>query len=131
MKAVILAGAFDPASAKNRRLAGSRDWRPPDRLAHHEDLLGPEHYVDWEQFCMTYDLLQYLDQYRIGTRLLFAGNLTRQPSMDGRHYRVASDLGNTDKIMRDTFWIGVHPALTEEVLEFVAAKIEVYFGVNF
>lgn len=77
------------------------------------------------------DLLQYLDQYRIGTRLLFAGNLTRQPSMDGRHYRVAGDLVNTDKIMRDTFWIGVHPALTEEMLEFVAAKIEVYFGVNF
>jgi CDP-6-deoxy-D-xylo-4-hexulose-3-dehydrase len=77
------------------------------------------------------DLLRYLDQYRIGTRLLFAGNLTRQPSMAGRQYRVVGDLTNTDKIMHDTFWIGVHPALTEEMLEFVASKIEVYFGVNF
>jgi CDP-6-deoxy-D-xylo-4-hexulose-3-dehydrase len=77
------------------------------------------------------DLLQYLDQYRIGTRLLFAGNLTRQPSMQGRQYRVIGELANSDKIMRDTFWVGVHPGLTEEMLEFVAAKIEVYFGVNF
>jgi CDP-6-deoxy-D-xylo-4-hexulose-3-dehydrase len=77
------------------------------------------------------ELLQYLDQYRIGTRLLFAGNLTRQPSMLGRQYRVVGGLINTDKIMHDTFWLGVHPALTEEMLEFVASKIEVYFGVNF
>jgi CDP-6-deoxy-D-xylo-4-hexulose-3-dehydrase len=76
-------------------------------------------------------LLQYLDQYKIGTRLLFAGNLTRQPSMVGRHFRVAGELENTDKIMNDTFWVGVHPALTEEMLEYVAGKIETYFGVNF
>jgi CDP-6-deoxy-D-xylo-4-hexulose-3-dehydrase len=77
------------------------------------------------------DLLQYLDQYRIGTRLLFAGNLTRQPSMVGRNFRVSGDLSNTDKIMNDTFWIGVHPGLTEEMLDFVAEKIETHFGVNF
>ena len=77
------------------------------------------------------DLLQYLDQYKIGTRLLFAGNLTRQPSMVGRQYRVSGDLANTDKIMNDTFWVGVYPGLTEEMLDFVAAKIEAYFGVNF
>jgi CDP-6-deoxy-D-xylo-4-hexulose-3-dehydrase len=77
------------------------------------------------------DLLQYLDQYRIGTRLLFAGNLTRQPSMRDRQFRVVGELANTNKIMHDTFWVGVHPALTEEMLEFVASKIEAYFGVNF
>ena len=77
------------------------------------------------------DLLQYLDQYKIGTRLLFAGNLTRQPSMAGRQYRVSGDLVNTDKIMNDTFWVGVYPGLTEEMLSFVADKIEAYFGVNF
>ena len=77
------------------------------------------------------ELLEYLDQYRIGTRLLFAGNLTRQPSMVGRQFRVSGDLANTDRIMHDTFWIGVHPGLTTEMLEFVAAKIEAYFGVNF
>ncbi len=77
------------------------------------------------------DLLQYLDQYKIGTRLLFAGNLTRQPSMIGRNFRVAGELVNTDKIMNDTFWIGVYPGLTEEMLDFVAEKIETHFGVNF
>ena len=77
------------------------------------------------------DFLRYLDQYRIGTRLLFAGNLTRQPSMSGRRFRVVGDLANTNKIMNDTFWIGVYPGLTEEMLDFVAEKIETYFGVNF
>jgi CDP-6-deoxy-D-xylo-4-hexulose-3-dehydrase len=76
-------------------------------------------------------LLQYLDQHKIGTRLLFAGNLTRQPSMIGRKYRVSGPLANTDKIMNDTFWIGVYPGLTEEMLDYVAGKIEAYFGVNF
>ena len=77
------------------------------------------------------DLLQYLDQYKIGTRLLFAGNLTRQPSMSGRHFRISGDLANTDRIMNDTFWIGVHPGLTEDMLDFVAGKLEAYFGVSF
>jgi len=77
------------------------------------------------------DLLEYLDQNKIGTRLLFAGNLIRQPSMVGRNFRVFGDLVNTDKIMNDTFWVGVYPGLTEEMLDFVAGKIEAYFGVNF
>ena len=77
------------------------------------------------------DLLEYLDQHRIGTRLLFAGNLIRQPSMIGRQYRIAGDLTNTDLIMKDTFWLGVYPGLTEAMLDFVAGKIEAYFGMNF
>ena len=77
------------------------------------------------------ELLEYLDQHRIGTRLLFAGNLTRQPSMIGRKYRVSGSLATTDRIMNDTFWVGVYPGITEEMLDFVAAKIEAYFGVNF
>lgn len=77
------------------------------------------------------DLLKYLDQYKIGTRLLFAGNLTRQPYMAGRNYRVAGELANTDLIMNNTFWVGVYPALTEQMLDFVADKIELFFGVNF
>ena len=77
------------------------------------------------------DLLTYLDQHRIGTRLLFAGNLTRQPYMIGRNFRVPGDLSRTDRIMNDTFWIGVYPGLQPEMLEFVARKIEAYFGVNF
>jgi CDP-6-deoxy-D-xylo-4-hexulose-3-dehydrase len=74
---------------------------------------------------------EYCDQYKIGTRLLFAGNLVRQPYMAGRTYRIAGALDNTDRVMNDTFWIGVHPALTEEMLQFAASKIEAFFGVNF
>lgn len=77
------------------------------------------------------DLLKYLDQYKIGTRLLFAGNLTRQPYFQGRAYRVSGELINTDTVMNNTFWIGVYPGLNEEMLSFVVEKIEAFFGVNF
>ena len=77
------------------------------------------------------DLTTYLDQNKIGTRLLFAGNLTRQPYMVDANYRVSGELTNTDNVMKNTFWIGVQPALTREMLEFVVEKIEVYLGVNF
>ncbi len=77
------------------------------------------------------DLLQYLDQNKIGTRLLFAGNLIRQPYMANVKYRVSGDLRNTDNIMNNTFWIGVQPSLSKEMLEFAAQKIEVFLGVNF
>jgi CDP-6-deoxy-D-xylo-4-hexulose-3-dehydrase len=77
------------------------------------------------------DLLTYLDQNKIGTRLLFAGNLTCQPYMLDVSYRVSGDLSNTDNVMRNTFWIGVQPSLTKEMLEFAALKIENYLGVNF
>jgi len=77
------------------------------------------------------ELLTYLDENKVGTRLLFAGNLTRQPYMVGARYRVSGDLKNTDNVMNNTFWIGVQPALTPEMLEFAARKIETYLGVNF
>ena len=77
------------------------------------------------------DLLTYLDQNKIGTRLLFAGNLTRQPYMVGANYRVSGDLRNTDNVMDNTFWIGVQPSLTPAMLEFAASRIEMYLGVSF
>ena len=77
------------------------------------------------------DLLTYLDQNKVGTRLLFAGNLTRQPYMQNAHYRISGDLTNTNIVMENTFWIGVQPSLTNEMLEFSAKKIESYLGVNF
>ncbi|WP_374334964.1 lipopolysaccharide biosynthesis protein RfbH [Leeia sp.] len=77
------------------------------------------------------DLLTYLDQNKVGTRLLFAGNLTRQPYMQGQNYRISGELTNTDNVMNNTFWIGVQPSLTSEMLEYAARKIEVYLGVNF
>jgi CDP-4-dehydro-6-deoxyglucose reductase, E1 len=76
------------------------------------------------------ELLKYLDQYKIGTRLLFAGNLTRQPYFEGRTYRISGELTNTDKVMNDTLWIGVYPGLTEEMLEYVCTKIEAFFGIS-
>ena len=77
------------------------------------------------------DLLTYLDQQKIGTRLLFAGNLVRQPSMEGAQYRISGDLTNTDRVMNQTFWIGVQPALTQEMLEYVCSQIETYLGIGF
>jgi CDP-6-deoxy-D-xylo-4-hexulose-3-dehydrase len=77
------------------------------------------------------DLLTYLDQNKVGTRLLFAGNLVRQPAMQGVRYLVSGDLVHTDRIMNHTFWIGVQPALTQKMLEFSARCIESYLGVVF
>lgn len=76
------------------------------------------------------ELLTYLDQEKIGTRLLFAGNLTRQPYMQGRNYRVSGSLANTDIVMNNTFWIGVQPALSQEMLAWSAKKIRDYLGVG-
>lgn len=77
------------------------------------------------------DLLKYLDQNKIGSRLLFAGNLTRQPYMMGRAYRISGELGNTDAIMSNTFWVGIYPGLSKEMLGFVVEKIEGFLGLNF
>lgn len=77
------------------------------------------------------DLLNYLDQHKVGTRLLFAGNLTRQPYMLNQHYRVHGELINTDLVMNQTFWIGVYPGLTQEMLDFAAEKIETFLGIGF
>lgn len=74
------------------------------------------------------NLLNYLDQKKIGVRLLFAGNLLRQPYMAGRKYRVSGALLNTDVVMNDTFWVGVYPGLSEPMLEYVASEIEAFFG---
>ena len=77
------------------------------------------------------DLLQYLDDNKIGTRLLFAGNLVRQPYMLGREFRVSGDLNNTDVVMNQTFWIGVYPGLNKAHLDYMIEKIEEFFGVGF
>ena len=107
------------------RLRGCEDW-----------LILPEATPDsdpsWFGFPITLrpeaglarvELLQHLDAHRIGTRLLFGGNLTRQPYMQGRTYRVSGELTNTDIIMNQTFWIGVYPGLSEEMLDYVAMRI--------
>lgn len=77
------------------------------------------------------ELVKFLDEAKIGTRLLFAGNLTRQPYFANRNYRVVGELTNTDRIMNQTFWIGIYPGLTKDHLDYVIAKFEEFFGVNF
>ncbi len=77
------------------------------------------------------DLLAYLDQHRIGTRLLFAGNLTRQPYMAGRNYRVSGNLQRTDTVMNQTFWLGVYPGLDERHLDWVVDRLGDFFGLGF
>jgi len=65
------------------------------------------------------ELVKYLALHHVGSRLLFGGNLIRQPYMRDRVYRVVGELRETDRVMRDTFWVGVYPALHEEQLDYV------------
>ena len=77
------------------------------------------------------DLIKFLDEAKIGTRLLFAGNLTRQPYFEHVNYRVVGELTNTDRIMNQTFWVGVFPGLTIDHLDYLISKVEEFFGLNF
>ena len=77
------------------------------------------------------DLINFLDQNKIATRLLFAGNLTRQPYMIGRNFRISGELTNTDIVMNQTFWLGVWPGLATQQLDYVVDKLEEFFGLNF
>jgi CDP-6-deoxy-D-xylo-4-hexulose-3-dehydrase len=71
-------------------------------------------------------LVQYLNEKKIGTRLLFGGNLLRQPYMKGRNYRVVGDLANADLVTTNTFWIGLYPGLTLDHLAYMAEVIGGY-----
>ncbi len=68
-------------------------------------------------------LTRALEAQKIGTRLLFGGNLTRQPAYEECEFRVVGDLRNTDFVMNSVFWVGVFPGLTTEMLDFVAHTI--------
>ena len=63
----------------------------------------------------------------IGTRLLFGGNLIRQPAYKKLNYRVIGDLSNTDWVMQNSLWIGLFPSLTEEMLDYVVTVIRQFF----
>jgi CDP-6-deoxy-D-xylo-4-hexulose-3-dehydrase len=69
------------------------------------------------------DLVRFLDCHRIGTRLLFGGNLLRQPYMKGRKVRVVGDLANADIVTDSTFWIGLYPGLGSDHIGYVADTI--------
>ena len=73
---------------------------------------------------MTRDeLCAYLWSKKIATRLLFAGNLTRHPAYADVAFRVVGDLKNSDTVMRDVFWVGVHPGLGVAELTYVAETL--------
>ena len=69
-----------------------------------------------------------LEAQKIGTRLLFAGNLLRQPAYEGYEYRVIGELTNTDFVMNQVFWIGVYPGLTTEMLDFIVETLKGFVG---
>ena len=75
-------------------------------------------------------IVQALNEMKIGTRLLFGGNLLRQPAFAGTPRRVIGDLVNTDIVMNDTFWIGVWPGLTIPMLDYMIESIHKLLGVN-
>ena len=70
------------------------------------------------------DLLKKLTTKRIGTRLLFAGNLTKQPAYIKKKFRISGELNNTDYIMNNTFWVGVHPSLGKEHLFYISETLK-------
>ena len=73
------------------------------------------------------DLIKYLNENKIGTRLLFSGNLIKQPYMKSINFKVHGNLKNTDLIMENTFWIGLYPGLYKSHLEYSVSKIKNYF----
>lgn len=79
------------------------------------------------------DLVQYIESKGIQTRMLFAGNLIKHPCFDemratGKGYRVVGELTNTDRIMNETFWVGVYPGMTDEMIDYMASTIKSYFN---
>jgi CDP-6-deoxy-D-xylo-4-hexulose-3-dehydrase len=82
--------------------------------------------IDPESSIDRTGLLKFLDSRKIGTRLLFAGNLLKQPAYRGVDFRVVGDLKNTDIVMKNTFWVGTYPGLNAEMLDFVAESITEY-----
>lgn len=72
------------------------------------------------------ELVRFLEQRKIATRLLFGGNLVRQPAYRSQPYRVVGALTNTDRIMNNTFWVGVYPGLNETMLSFIVDSIHLF-----
>ncbi|HNC07701.1 MAG TPA: lipopolysaccharide biosynthesis protein RfbH [Anaerolineales bacterium] len=75
-------------------------------------------------------VVQFLESRKIGTRLLFGGNLTRQPAYKNIPHRVAAPLDNSDFIMNNVFWLGVYPGLTNEMLDFVGESLHEVIKIN-
>ena len=72
------------------------------------------------------EIVKYLENNKIATRMLFAGNIIRHPSFDDIKYRIYGNLKNTDFIMNNTFWLGVYPGLSDEQLKYIIKKISIF-----
>ncbi|MEG2037168.1 MAG: DegT/DnrJ/EryC1/StrS family aminotransferase, partial [Ruthenibacterium sp.] len=96
---------------------------------------APNSVPSWFGFLMTVkegvdreSAVRYIESHGVQTRMLFSGNLIKHPCFDelratGTGYRVIGSLENTDRIMRDTFWVGVYPGMTDEMIDFMAETI--------
>ena len=73
------------------------------------------------------DLVSFLEERGVGTRLLFAGNIVRQPCFRGVRWRQAGSLAGSDQIMRGTFWIGVHPGITPTMAAYMIEQFAAFF----
>jgi CDP-6-deoxy-D-xylo-4-hexulose-3-dehydrase len=129
--------------AQLRKLPGFIDarrhnWqRLHDGLKQFEDVLilpeaTPNSSPSWVGFAITVrpgapftrlQLVQHIEDHRIGTRLLFGGNLLRQPAYANLPHRVVGPLTNADIITDNTFWIGVYPGLNDDMIDFVLSTI--------
>ena len=97
--------------------------------------IEPEADPSWFGFLLTVredagftkdDIVKYLEDNKIATRMLFAGNITKHPCFEGVQYRVSGGLVNTDRIMNDTFWIGVYPNITTEMINYILRILELF-----
>ena len=74
------------------------------------------------------EITNYLEENKIATRSLFSGNIIRHPSFENARYRIYDNLKNTDFIMNNTFWVGVYPGLTGEMVEYILRKFDEFLG---
>ncbi|MFD9792541.1 lipopolysaccharide biosynthesis protein RfbH [Streptomyces sp. NPDC059070] len=121
---------FCSARRRNwRRLREGLDGVPHLLLPEATDRSDPS----WFGFAITVDpeapfsraeFVDHLEERKIGTRRLFAGNLTRHPAYQDQNHRVVGDLTNSDIITDQTFWIGVYPALTDEMIDYVVSTVK-------
>ncbi len=97
----------------------------------------PETEPSWFGFLLTVredapftrdDIVTHLERNKIVTRLLFGGNLTRQPAYQDIEHRVVGDLANSDTVMSNSFWIGVYPGLTRQSLDYVLEQFDAFFA---
>ena len=72
------------------------------------------------------DLIKFLDLHNIGTRLLFSGNITKQPYMINQKYKISDNLKVSDKIMNNSFWVGVYPGLRRSNINYISNILHKY-----